>query len=557
MEPTSQPSDIEKAAPLLQAGPARALCLLLLLAGAGLHTWYLIDHCPIDLSGDEAHYWEWSQRLDWSYYSKGPLVAYVIAAGRALLEVWSVHTVGNESLAVRMPAVLLGILTGLGIFELGVRTLRRPRVALAAVAIICAIPIFAAGSLLMTIDAPLACTWVWALVLVDHAIARNSTAAWIGVGLLTAIGILAKYNMLLLGGVLAPLLLFTPRGRTALASPGPWIAGLLGASGILPIVYWNARHDWVSFRHVAGQAGVAEKPRFDLLGPVQYAVGQLAVVGPVWLIALVLGVTDRTRKLRHSVADADLGRMLLLSACIVPFAVFFVFSFITKIQPNWPLLGLPTGVLLMADWLSERLKSSVARERRNARMIAGLGVITGLAMVVIGHDTRPLLPLFARFTANAPAWELTPIARYDPTARLKGWSTLGAAVGQVLAEERAAGREPFILTDDYQVASLVRFYTPGNPPTYSAQAVLGGRRSQYDIWENPLRDRKFFVGRPVIYIGSNTPEISGRDGRPGALRDPQQARLVEYREGGYRLAVWAIWRSAEYLGFESGAANKY
>ena len=35
-----------------------------------LSTWPLV--------ADEAHYWEWSRRPDWSYYTKGPGVAWVI-----------------------------------------------------------------------------------------------------------------------------------------------------------------------------------------------------------------------------------------------------------------------------------------------------------------------------------------------------------------------------------------------------------------------------------------------------------------------------------------------
>src|SRR5262249_16135958 len=31
---------------------------------------YLTRDCPIDLSGDEAQYWDWSRNLDLSYYSK-------------------------------------------------------------------------------------------------------------------------------------------------------------------------------------------------------------------------------------------------------------------------------------------------------------------------------------------------------------------------------------------------------------------------------------------------------------------------------------------------------
>jgi hypothetical protein len=82
---------------------------VLLLGGATAHLAYLLNDCPLDLSGDEAHYWEWSRQLDLSYYSKGPLVAYVIAGGRALLADLSHRWLGNETLAVRGPAIALSV----------------------------------------------------------------------------------------------------------------------------------------------------------------------------------------------------------------------------------------------------------------------------------------------------------------------------------------------------------------------------------------------------------------------------------------------------------------
>src|SRR5262245_31657226 len=39
---------------------------------------YIWALCPLELAPDEAHYWDWSRHLDWSYYSKGPLVAWLI-----------------------------------------------------------------------------------------------------------------------------------------------------------------------------------------------------------------------------------------------------------------------------------------------------------------------------------------------------------------------------------------------------------------------------------------------------------------------------------------------
>jgi hypothetical protein len=49
----------------------RVLTLLWLLALTVFHLWF-IGSGRWPLASDEAHYWEWSRRLDWSYYSKAP-----------------------------------------------------------------------------------------------------------------------------------------------------------------------------------------------------------------------------------------------------------------------------------------------------------------------------------------------------------------------------------------------------------------------------------------------------------------------------------------------------
>ena len=68
----------------------------------------------LDLVQDEAQYWDWSRRLQASYYSKGPLVAYLIAAGTAVF--------GDTQLGVRLPAILSGTLT-LALLHLGLSRL--------------------------------------------------------------------------------------------------------------------------------------------------------------------------------------------------------------------------------------------------------------------------------------------------------------------------------------------------------------------------------------------------------------------------------------------------
>ena len=73
------------------------LLAALAVALIGVKAW-LIRAAGVDLHYDEAQYWEWSRQLDWSYYSKGPLVAWLIALSESLF--------GHGAWQVRLPAWL-------------------------------------------------------------------------------------------------------------------------------------------------------------------------------------------------------------------------------------------------------------------------------------------------------------------------------------------------------------------------------------------------------------------------------------------------------------------
>jgi hypothetical protein len=553
---------MEPAAPELRAA-SRAehavcflACVILLLLGAAIHVWYLLDDCPLDLSGDEAHYWEWSRRLDLSYYSKGPLVAYIIAAGRTLLADCSRELLGSEVLAVRLPAIFLSLLTGIGIYTLALETTARPHVALGAVALTFTVPILAVGAVLMTIDAPLMCCWTWALVSVHCALMKNRRHAWVATGVLTAVGVLAKFNMLLLLPTVGLHILTEPRLRALARHPAPYLTALLGLLGLVPILLWNARHEWVSFRHVAGQAGLAGPPTLRPGGPLEYAAGQAAVIGPVWFVATLIALGSLWRRPVEPKSEShqpESMRLLALAAAL-PWLLFLGFALITKVQPNWPVVALVPGVVLLAVWLARGL-GDASRRRTYAGLLAA-GSVLGTAQVVVAHRTEWLMPVFAWMARDAPPWDLTPVARYDPSARLRGWAHLGLSVDEVLAEQHQASRDPFILADDYQLASQIAFYCPGQPRVYCAQSALGGRLSQYDVWSNPIRDAAAFIGRPVVFVGSLHPRLTGEDGGPAALPGLRVVRTVEHKVLGQRVQLWTIRYCDAFAGFARRAEEE-
>jgi hypothetical protein len=130
----------------------RGLTLLWLLGLTVFHLWF-IGSGRWPLAPDEAHYWEWSRRLDWSYYSTGPMLAYLIGI--------STRLGGHTEFWVRLPTTLLGIgLAGIA-YTLALRIFQSERAGFLSVVFLSLMPLYVAGSILMTIDPPSSSAGGW------------------------------------------------------------------------------------------------------------------------------------------------------------------------------------------------------------------------------------------------------------------------------------------------------------------------------------------------------------------------------------------------------------
>src|SRR5437016_6498456 len=114
----------------------RWAALTLIVGTAFLRLVYLACWCPLDLAPDEAYYWEWSRHLDWSYHSKGPLVAWLIRLSCELF--------GDSVFAVRLPAVVCGSLLLAGLYLLTLQVYQSDKLSFAVVALALTLPIVAA-----------------------------------------------------------------------------------------------------------------------------------------------------------------------------------------------------------------------------------------------------------------------------------------------------------------------------------------------------------------------------------------------------------------------------
>lgn len=496
---------------------------------------------PLGLSPDEAHYWDWSLRLDWSYYSKGPLVAYLIRASCELFGPLSVAVTGDLAAAVRMPAVACHAALLAGWYVLAAGVFRSPWLGLGVVAAAAALPIVRMGAVLMTIDPPFLTCWCWALVCAWRAVETNKTAWWAGAGVLTALGILAKYTMMLFPAAVVGFLVFHRRGE--FRRPGVWLFLAGSLLGWVPVVVWNAQHDWVTFRHVFGQVGVSGGGGgLRWTGPLGFAADQLAVAFGFWLVAFLAGAW-RFRPARES----DPGVRLLWWTSVPAWCLFAAASVVKTGQANWPAACYAGGLVLAAAWAREALAGS--RPRLVVACAVG-SAVAGLVVSVVLQFPTLVRPAFVRIVGEPTEHNPFPVRRLDLTARLAGWRELAATVDEVRERVRAeTGREPMIVGTYWTIPGILRFYCAGHPEVYSIGSALGvDRNSQYDVWRpNPVADAQEFRGRTFILV------VPGRAGPITEFDRVEPGLWVVHSDRGIPLSGWEVRVAHGFRGFEAGA----
>jgi undecaprenyl-diphosphatase len=465
------------------------LVAFLTLASA-VRLWY-IQQGYLELSPDEAHYWEWSRRLDWSYYSKGPLVAYLIAASTALG--------GSSELFVRLPAVALSCATTLLVYRLVRALFGEAWLAFTAAALLHIVPLFAAGAVLMTIDAPLVFWWTLMLWWVYRAMTEARRLWWYAAGVALAGGLLSKYAM----GFLAPSLLLcmatSPRQRHWLRRKEPYAMLGLGVLGFSPVIVWNLQHGAVSLKHVLGQAEVHRGLHLDLSLATwaEFLGSQAIIISPLlfgWML-VAMGMAAR-QGFRHG----DERWLLLFWGWALTFGLMVLLSLRQKVQANWAAPAYVTAWIAAAAYAAQRWRMATTSRRRWRTASIGVACLVALGTTLALHDPA----LFARLGLPASL---------DPMARLKGWRSLAAAVDRLAAQ---MPRPPFLLSDRYQISSELAFYAAGQPRTYNVN--LGRRLNQYDLWDG----LPALAGRDAIYVQADSPRL------PDAMRAAFQSCAAPY-----------------------------
>lgn len=376
-----------------------------------------------DLYMDEAQYWAWSRELAPGYFSKPPLIAWIIRGTTALC--------GNGEACVRLPATLIHVLTAFLVYLLA-RRLYSTRVAFWSGLAYALLPAVSLSSGIISTDVPLLAAWALALLAFAGLIERPSTRDTLLLAVALGIGLNAKYAMAYVLPCAAVFFAVTPSARPRLASPHLWIALAGGLLLIVPNLLWNQANGFATFAHTADNANWRGVP-FHPGKAAEFLLAQFGVFGPIMFGGLLVIVGRALRK----TGDVPQSDRLLLAFSVPVLAAVTIQALLARAHANWAAPAYIAAVVLV---------TVVMCRNRDWRWMRASFAINALAALLVAGATwqagRFALPLVG-----------------DPFARTLGNREMAAAVREELAEAARRGAPVrAILTDDREIAAALAYY---------------------------------------------------------------------------------------------------
>jgi 4-amino-4-deoxy-L-arabinose transferase-like glycosyltransferase len=438
----------------------------------------------IDLRTDEAYYWTWSKENVLSFLDHPPMIAWFIRFGTAIF--------GDTNFGVRFAGVLAMLVTQLLLAGM----VRRVTHDVRAVVIAALMPEAALYyGLLMAKVAPdvalipFAVAMVWALVRLSES---GEARWWLAAGLFAGLALLSKFTVVMLLPAVAAFMLVPDWRRRWLLSPYPWLAALIAAVVFLPVLIWNAQHDWASFRFQLVRATATNELSLRTLG--DFVGLQFGLVGFILLPVVLSGAAlTAWRGYRRGNAVA-----ILLSTCvIVPFGYFFWKSLTLRVGDTWPMFMWPVGFAAAAINIA-----MLPREGFPAWMIkstiawAYAAVVSGIVFVIL---------VFLYYVVSP--WNF--IGKADPIGGEAGYEQV---VNRAQAELQKIGAT-WIATTDYRTYAMLRWYFKDRVPV-----IQINERGRFLGFRDPGMDS--IRGRTGLYVAREPDNANPLWAATTAIREP-------------------------------------
>jgi len=411
--------------------------------------WKMYVSATLQLHPDEAYYWMWSRHLDFGYFDHAPLIAYLIRFTTLF---------SQQELWVRFTAIVGTLVTSITAWVLTMQLFHDRRIASVSIITLNVLPVTLAGSILITPDIPALLFWSLTIFYYWQIVATGKVWYWYVMGIAFGLSLLSKYTGLLVAPCLFLFMLFTDERRW-FKTVHPYLAFVLGCAFFLPVLYWNSKHQWISFAYQLGHGLGGAK--YSLGKELTYLGGQMLIASPfIWLLGAYASVLYLFQKNKEK---------LFLSLTSLPIILFFAYSSLKNVaQANWPTCAYFTFSILVSHYLFNG-----AKLKKQLWVGAALFSLL-LCLVAMLHARFSVLPL-EKISQSA--------AEADATQWFYGWRELGEELGKDPSVKYA-------IAESHQVGAEISYYTKER--VFAYVDYNNTKANQFNLWEFPeeLKDKK-------------------------------------------------------------------
>ena len=395
--------------------------MLGIIAGATALRAAVLAGSHLGFHGDEAQYWSWSQDLAWGYYTKPPIIAWLIRGTTTFC--------GDAEWCARLGSPLLHAGTSILCGLIG-RHLYNDQTGLWAGLLFLTLPAVSFSSAIISTDVPLLFFWALCIFSILKVLETRSNAWALVLGVAFGFGLLSKYAMayFAVGTLLATTI--QREHRWFLKSGQLLLALAVSAALIAPNIAWNLTNGWATVVHVGQNANLGGN-MFNPSEAINFLGAQAGVFGPILFTILVWRVVMLFR------VRPNPSEEFLLSYCLPVLTVVTVQAFLSRANANWAATAYISATVLVASWVTLTNRLWIAK------LSITLHIVAATVLMV--------------FFLGLPGLE--PPLKSDPLRRLRGWDLTGT---EIISAMQAHPGRILLLDDRKTMASL--FYQLRDEP---------------------------------------------------------------------------------------------
>lgn len=480
-----------------------------------------------ELGNDEVYYITYALKLQWNYFDHPPLVGLLIKL--TTLNLWL-----TSEVFVRLGPILLAAVNTYLVYTIGTN-LKDERTGFFAALLYSASPYTSiiAGVFIMP-DAPMLFFWILSLYLIlkmlNVSVNKNKANIYLLlVGTCIGLAAMGKVHAVFLWiGLGLYIILFD---RKWLKNPYLYLAAIISACIVSPILIWNINNDFITYKFQGERVSIHQGFRLDSL--LTEFIGGILYNGPFNYL-LIIAAIIALMKHKLSISKQNVRILLSMSLPLI-ITLLFVSSFRSTL-PHWSGPAFVPLMLIAAIYISSIFTIWQIKILQTSWIFLLCVGLLGAYLInnysgTIGSETKEKY------------------GKGDVTLDMYGWHDFSQKFKKIVALDKESGKmqiNSFIVSNKWFPSAHLDFYVarPNHLP-FQALGTLNDIHHYY--WLNEVR-LKLKTGDDAYIIVPSTSPCEVEKAYVNYFKIIEKPEIIPQYRGRKLVRYFYIYRAHDYLG---------